>query len=193
MMNEPKENQFGSKIRIKAYRTVELGGLIWAYMGPAAKTPPPPKFEWTQVPATHRELTKTWEECNWLQALEGGLDTSHAPIMHRKLRPELAAGGISPSSFFARGKAPVIDVEPTDYGYTYAGVRELAGEDSIFVRAYHYVMPFTQIRPAQLGSSTGNDDYKPHIAGHYWVPMDDENCMVYNWRYSFGPDGPRQE
>jgi phthalate 4,5-dioxygenase oxygenase subunit len=185
MMNEPEEHQFTSKIHIKAYPTVELGGLIWAYMGPKSKMPPPPKFEWTQMPPTHRHLTKTWEECNWLQALEGGLDTSHAPIMHRRLRPELTVGGISPASFFARGKAPVVEVEPTDYGYTYAGIRELAAEDKIFVRAYHYVMPFTQIRPAQF---SGDDQYKTMIAGHYWVPMDDENCMVYNWRYSYGPD-----
>ncbi|HEY8695480.1 MAG TPA: Rieske 2Fe-2S domain-containing protein [Chloroflexota bacterium] len=184
MMNEPEELQFKSKIRITSYPTVELGGLIWTYMGAGAKTPPPPKFEWTQVPATHRHVTKAWEECNWLQALEGGLDTSHAPIMHRRLRPESTAEGISPASFFARGKAPIVEVDPTDYGYTYYGVRDLPNEPNIFVRAYHYVMPFTQIRASQFGR--GADQFKPIISGHYWVPMDDENCMVYNWCYSFG-------
>ncbi|HEX6511521.1 MAG TPA: Rieske 2Fe-2S domain-containing protein [Chloroflexota bacterium] len=184
MMNEPEELQFTSKIHLTAYPSVEMGGLIWAYLGPKAKMPPAPKFEWTQVPATHRHVTKTWEECNWLQGLEGGLDTSHAPIMHRKLRPDVAAEGISPASFFARGKAPIVEVDPTDYGYTYYGVRELPDQPSVFVRSYHWVMPFTQIRASQFSRS--NDVATPVISGHYWVPMDDENCMVYNWTYTFG-------
>ncbi|HLQ34468.1 MAG TPA: Rieske 2Fe-2S domain-containing protein [Chloroflexota bacterium] len=190
MMNEPEELQFTSKVHLKSYPAVELGGLIWAYMGATDKMPPLPKFEWTQMPDTHRHVSKTWEECNWLQALEGGLDTSHAPIMHRRLRPEVARGGISPTSYFARGKAPIVEVDTTDYGYTYAGIRELAREDSMLVRAYHYVMPFTQIRPSQF---VGDDQYKPMVAGHYWVPMDDENCMVYNWRYVYGSHPLTQE
>ena len=68
-------------------------------------------------------------------------------------------------------------VETTDYGYRYFGVRELeAGE--VYVRGYHFVMPFTQIRPG--ADFTGGD----LVAGHMWAPMDDENTMVYNWEYS---------
>ena len=78
--------QFKEKIYITSYPTVELGGVIWAYMGPPEHQPPPPKFEWTQVPESHRVVTKVWQECNWLQGLEGGIDTSHAPILHRTLR-----------------------------------------------------------------------------------------------------------
>ncbi|HEX3992841.1 MAG TPA: Rieske 2Fe-2S domain-containing protein, partial [Acetobacteraceae bacterium] len=83
MMNEPAENDFKHKIHTKAYPTVELGGIIWAYMGPAEKMPPAPKFAWTQAPEARRHVTKVIQDNNWLQALEGGLDTSHAPIMHR--------------------------------------------------------------------------------------------------------------
>ena len=83
-MNEPE--QFKEKIFITSYPTVELGGVIWAYMGPPELQPPPPKFEWTQVPESHCVVTKVWQECNWLQALEGGIDTSHAPILHRTLQ-----------------------------------------------------------------------------------------------------------
>jgi phthalate 4,5-dioxygenase oxygenase subunit len=181
-MNEPEQFQFRNKVRIAAYPTVELGGLIWAYLGHLEKMPPPPKFEWTQAAPECRHITKTWEECNWLQAMEGGLDTSHAPIMHRRLSAESRAPGISPASFFARGKAPIVEVDPTDYGYTYYGVRDLPDQPSVFVRAYHYVMPCTQIRASQFA---GSNDFKPIISGHYWVPMDDENCMVYNWCYNF--------
>ncbi|MBV8083581.1 MAG: aromatic ring-hydroxylating dioxygenase subunit alpha [Chloroflexi bacterium] len=183
-MNEPRDMQFTSKVRIAAYPTVEFGGIIWTYMGPAAKQPPLPKFEWTQAAETHRFVNKTWEECNWLQALEGGIDTSHAPILHRAMRTNPNQPGISVNSAFVRGKAPTLDVDVSDYGYMYAGIREV-GDVETYVRMYHFVMPFTQIRPQQLG---GRDrtEFHPIVAGHFWVPMDDHNCMVWNWRYSYG-------
>ena len=53
-----------------------------------------------------RHVSKVIEECNWLQALEGGIDTSHAPILHRLLTDNSTRGGIKPSSPFVRGKAP---------------------------------------------------------------------------------------
>ncbi|MBV9131512.1 MAG: Rieske 2Fe-2S domain-containing protein, partial [Chloroflexi bacterium] len=56
-MNEPGENSFADKVHIKHYPTLEVGGIIWAYLGPAEKTPPPPCFEFTQVAATHRHVS----------------------------------------------------------------------------------------------------------------------------------------
>ncbi|MEX2598961.1 MAG: Rieske 2Fe-2S domain-containing protein [Dehalococcoidia bacterium] len=177
MMNEPDAESFRKKIRQPNYPAVEFGGIVWTYMGPEEDRPPLPKFEWTQVPEAHRHVNKTWEECNWLQGLEGGVDTSHAPIMHRKLRPDTPHPGVDLDSVFARGKAPRLEVDVTDYGYCYWGVRELEDE-SMYVRGYHFIMPFTQVRP---GTDFGGNKI---VAGHYWVPMDDHNCMVYNWEYS---------
>jgi phenylpropionate dioxygenase-like ring-hydroxylating dioxygenase large terminal subunit len=175
-MNEPEEYEFSKKVRVQAYATVEQGGVIWAYMGPADKQPPPPNFEFTQVPDGKHNATKVRQECNWLQALEGGIDTSHAPILHRALKSNPKQPGIDPDSPFVQGKAPTIEIEVTDYGYRYFGIRKL-GEDQQYVRGYHYVMPFTQMRPAGL---EGNQ-----VHGHWWVPIDDENSMVWNWYYAF--------
>jgi len=147
--------------------------------------PPLPKFAWTQVPEARRHVTKVIEECNYLQALEGGIDTSHAPILHRLLTDNSTRGGLKPSSAFVRGKAPTLRVDITDYGYLYAGVRPL-GESDIHVRTYHFIMPFHQIRPSRSGSGLPTD------AGHIWVPIDDHSCMVYNWIYSTG-DAPLTE
>ena len=176
-MNEPRK--FNDRVKITAYPTLEMGGVIWAYMGPAEKKPAPPAFELTQVPETHRYMTKVWQECNWLQAMEGGIDTSHAPILHRKLTDETDEPGISPNSPFLQGAAPDLEVETTDYGFRYFGIRSI-GEDKTFVRGYHYVMPFTQLRPSRYGKTV--------VDGHFWVPMDDYNVMVYNWGYSWGDD-----
>ena len=174
-INEPEP--FCHKVSLTAYPTTEMGGIVWAYMGPRDKMPAPPAFEWTQVPETHRHCSKVWEECNWLQALEGGIDTSHAPILHRLLTDNSKRGGLKPSNPFVRGKAPNLRVDITDYGYLYAGVRPL-GDGEIHVRTYHFIMPFHQIRPSRSESGLSTD------AGHIWVPIDDHNCMVYNWIYS---------
>ena len=179
-MNEPES--FAQKIRLTAYPTVEAGDVVWAYMGPKDLMPPPPHFEWARVAPTHRHVSKVWQECNWVQALEGGIDTSHAPILHRSLSANGA--GIAADSPFVRGKAPTLEVDTTDYGYRYFGVRELGG-DEIYVRGYHYVMPFHQLRPQQLpNQGLGNGANQAMIAGHMWAPMDDDNTMVWNWMIS---------
>jgi len=176
-MNEPAEHQFGHKVHLAAYPTVELGGIVWAYLGPPERTPAPPKFAWTQAPESHRMVSKVIQENNWLQSLEGGLDTSHAPIMHRLLNNQSGRGGFAPSDAFVRGGAPKLVVDLTDYGYHYAGIRPL-GDAQLHIRAYHFVMPFHQLRPSR------SDAGHPMVAGHSWVPIDDHHTMVYNWGYS---------
>ena len=112
-----------------------------------------------------------------MQALENGIDTSHAPILHRLITTNSKRAGISPATPFVRGKAPALVVDLTDWGYQYAGIRPLDAAD-MHIRTYHFVMPFHQIRPYQ--TSTGLSA----VAGHIWVPMDDETTMVYNWHHS---------
>ena len=180
MMNEPEELHFKNKVHATSYPTVEVGGIIWAYMGPPELQPPPPKFAWTQVPETHRHVTKVIQECNWLQGLEGGIDTSHAQILHRSF-----TATVGPTSRGPRGGAPTVEVDVTNYGYRYAGIYPRPDGVS-FIRTYQFVMPFHQLRPST--TDRGN----PSVAGHIWVPMDDDNTMVYNWEYSI-TDEPLNE
>jgi hypothetical protein len=77
---------------------------------------------------THRHVSKVIQECNWLQGLEGGLDTSHGPILHRLLKDDAGRGGIKPSNPYVRAGAPRLVVDITDYGYQYTGIRRLGGE-----------------------------------------------------------------
>jgi phenylpropionate dioxygenase-like ring-hydroxylating dioxygenase large terminal subunit len=189
MMNEPEDLGFTTKIRTTAYPVVEHGGIVWAYMGPAP-APPPPLFAWTQTPEHRRHVSKVVQESNWLQGLEGGIDTSHAPILHRVLEADSSRAGFKPKDPFVRGKAPALEVDVTDYGYRYAGIRPLDGTD-VHVRAYQFILPFHQIRPSR------DEQGVPLIAGHIWVPMDDETTMVYNWAMTARdeplPEGERLE
>ena len=190
MMNEPPDSDFKDKMSIKSYPTAEAGGVVWAYLGPGGRMPLPPNFEWTRVPATHCHVSKNRQECNWLQGLEGGIDTAHAPILHRTISADTNRSGIGMNTNFVTGGAPSLEVDVTDYGFRYVGVRDL-GEEGNYVRAYHCVMPFHQFRPRQAGYQ--GQPAKPHVAGHMWVPMDDENCMIYNFVYSFGDEPITEE
>ena len=182
-MNEPGENSFAEKVHITHYPTLEVGGIIWTYMGAPEHMPPPPCFEFARVSASHRHVSKVIEECNWLQALEGGIDTSHAPILHRALTVGGTRPGIDPRSPFVRGGPPVLEVDLTDYGYRYAGIRKMP-EGGKYVRAYHYVMPYTQLRPASLFGAALSSLPSDAGPGHFWIPMDDHTCMVWNFMYS---------
>jgi nitrite reductase/ring-hydroxylating ferredoxin subunit len=184
MPSEPPDSLFKTKVSIASYPTWEGGGLVWTYMGPAEHQPPVPDYELTRAPATHRQVSKTFEDCNWLQALEGGLDTSHSSFAHNN---DIHDKGLLRS----QDTAPRIEVYKTPYGYTYAGIRALKDRD--YVRAYHYVMPAQQMRGRVMSRKGGRIDPTPTINGHIWVPIDDATCWVYNWMYSYTPEIPITE
>src|SRR5438094_667730 len=117
------------------------------------------------------------EELVAFRDTEGGIDTSHAPILHRLITTNSSRPGISPKNPFVRGKAPALVVDLTDWGYHYAGIRPL-DESDMHIRTYHFVLPFHQIRPYQTNAGGAA------VAGHIWVPMDDGTTMVYNWHHS---------
>jgi phenylpropionate dioxygenase-like ring-hydroxylating dioxygenase large terminal subunit len=177
MPNEPPESNFKHKVQHLAYPCEERGGVVWAYLGPPEKRPPMLNLEWMRLPPGHSFISKTYEECNWLQALEGGVDSSHSSFLHRRVVGSDKAYGRT-EYMRQRSTAPRLEVLTTDYGYKYASVRHLAGADQNYVRVYHFVMPFHQLRAFE-GYLPG----KPTIQGHMWVPIDDEHTWVYNWLY----------
>jgi phenylpropionate dioxygenase-like ring-hydroxylating dioxygenase large terminal subunit len=175
--SEPADSPMKSGIRITAYPTIERGGVIWAYLGPRDAQPPAPDYEWTRAPETHRAVSKSHQACNYLQALEGGLDTAHVSFLHNNRRGDHG-------NLFARDGAPKIEVVETDYGYYYVSTREHDAERN-FVRVYQYTMPFQQMRPNVIQTGLGANRRVPRIDGHIWVPVDDEQTFVYNWCYGY--------
>src|SRR5947209_11780600 len=169
MPNEPAESDFKTKVTAVAYPTVDKAGIVWAYMGPAEKRPPDPNLEWMRTPAGYCYVSKSYQECNYLQAMEGGLDTSHSSFLHR----DLDQAGLSNPR--VRSTAPRLEVLNTSYGYMYASIRPLPEDKQNFVRMYHFVMPFYQLRAGGSPKTVGEID------GHIWVPIDDTTCMTYNF------------
>jgi len=153
--SEPPGGNLQRKVRIKSYPCVERGGIVWAYMGPPALKPDILDLEWTRLPDSHRLASRQILQCNWLQGLEGGFDSSHLAFLHMGV----VEGGVTirPSHY---------EVLPTDYGFVVGTGRELDGDRS-FWSANVMVMPFHKI----IASVP--------VASHMWVPMDDENTMLY--------------
>ena len=171
-LDMPAESDFRSKVAARAYPTTEKAGVVWTYMGPPERQPPVPDLEWMRAPAGYCWISRTYQSCNYLQAMEGGLDTSHSSFLHREFTPD---GLTNPR---ARSTAPRLEVLNTDYGYMYASIRHLPDDKQNYVRVYHYVMPFYQLRAGGSPKSLGNTD------GHMWVPIDDVTCWTYNFHFS---------
>ncbi len=176
MPSEPAGTTLQAKVKILAYPTVEKGGVIWTYMGPIGEQPPEPDYEWLRAPPEKRNVSKTFENCNWLQGLEGGLDTAHSSFAHNNHIGDKFV-------LRQRDRTPRIDVERTDYGYYYVSQRDM-GEDGLYVRVYHYVMPAQQMRANTMGWFGGRNEV-PRLDGHVWMPIDDNTTHVYNWNCAY--------
>ena len=182
--SEPPGTRLVDQVKLRAYPTHEAGGLVWAYMGPPEQMPPPPDYEWLRAPPTHRYVSKTFEDCNYLQGLEGGLDTAHVSFLHRDDRSAV-------TKLSAMDTAPRLDIKTTDYGYYYISHRRIAPEKH-YIRLYQYIMPTQQMRPSVVAPSGGKQE-PATIDGHIWVPIDDEHTHFYNIIYSYDQDFPLTE
>src|ERR671939_841225 len=73
MPNEPAESDFKHKVKATAYPPHERGGVVWTYMGPRQEPPPLPDLEANMLEGA--TATAFQLEGNWLQILEGDIDT----------------------------------------------------------------------------------------------------------------------
>lgn len=173
--SEPPFSRFAKRVSIKAYPTWEGGGIIWAYLGPEALIPEPPDYEWLRVPSTNFRVSKTGEPCNYLQAIEGGIDTAHSSFTHNN---DLSNNRLLRN----RDTHPKLEVEVTGYGFRYASIRNISDEAN-YLRVYQFMMPNQQMRGGLLDRE-GRPSPLPSVNGHIWVPIDDENTFVYNLKYT---------
>lgn len=178
----PSAPQACKHMSITAYPCIERGGLLWAYMGPKDKQPAPPSVEWCTLPDSHVFVSKRLQECNYLQAMEGGIDTSHVSYVHSfEVDDDPMHQGTKANEYIKADGNVVFEIEKTDFGLTLYGRRK--GEpDSYYWRITQWLFPwFTLIPP-----------FGPHsLAGHVWVPIDDHTCWA--WSINFHPDKPLSE
>src|SRR6188508_779531 len=172
--SEPPESGFCQKIKLKSYPLVEKGDILWVYMGPPDQQPPLPEWEFNTVPAGQSYMSKRLQECNYLQAMEGGIDSSHVSFLHSgALNTDPLFKGSKGNEYNLRDKMPVFEVVESEGGL-YIGARRNADEGKYYWRITPWVMPcFTMVPP--------RGDHPMH--GHFWVPIDDENCWAWSFDY----------
>jgi phthalate 4,5-dioxygenase oxygenase subunit len=174
MPAEPADSSFKHKVRHPAYPVRELGGIIWAYLGPREKMPPFPAFQWTELPESQRMVAKVLQECNYLQGLEGGIDSAHLGFLHRSFERSDGPWGLHLADPATSDNAPRLEVQYTAYGYRYGAVRRASGANQ-YIRITPFVMPcYTYVPPDASGD----------ILFHAWVPRDDYSNWAWDVHYN---------
>jgi hypothetical protein len=149
--------------------------MLWAYMGPKDQQPEPPGVEWANLPLDHVFVSKRLQECNYMQAMEGGIDTSHVSFVHRfEVDGDPLHQGTLANEYIKKDGNVTFEIERHDGGLTLFGRRN--GEpDSYYWRVTQWVMPWFSFIPPFGDHALG---------GHVWVPIDDESCWAWsmNWQ-----------
>jgi phthalate 4,5-dioxygenase oxygenase subunit len=186
---EPEGSRMHESIRNTSYPVIEKNGIVWAYMGPG-DPPEFPNFDCFRAPETHVFAFKGLWECNWLQAMEVGIDPAHASFLHRFLEDEdpadsygkqfrdMAADTDMPMTQLLREYTqPEITVEQTDYGMRLIALRHLDDQKS-------HIRITNQIFPTAISIPMSRE----MIITQWHVPIDDTHCYWYSMFTSFmGP------
>jgi hypothetical protein len=145
-------------------------------MGPPDLQPPLPEFEFAMVTPQRRFTSKRLQECNYLQAMEGGIDSSHVSFLHSgALEKDPLFKGAKGNQYNLQDFQVKFEVVESEGGLL-IGARRNAENGNYYWRITQWVMPcFTAIPP--------RGDHPVH--GHFWIPIDDETC--WSWSYDYHP------
>lgn len=164
---EPEDSPLWQEVKAPSFGIVEYGGLIWAYLGPADDAPELPEFEWTRVEPDHRYLSRFIVDCNYMQAVEGGLDASRVAALQK-------VGALGPDDPMGEDAAHIVEAKETEYGLLVGAALD-AGAAKSALHVTHWLMPFYTTAPT---------DRQGVYEGVAWVPVDDESTMAFPVTYS---------
>ncbi|NBT69593.1 MAG: ring-hydroxylating oxygenase subunit alpha [Betaproteobacteria bacterium] len=186
------------KASIKSYPVREWGGMVWAFMSSRRPLPELPHLEFALLPTSHLHVSKKFQECNWAQAAEGGLDTAHFSFLHQpvglntedmKAKAAFAVKGYAKGTmnhehvrWMREDSRPRYEVKKHAAGMV-LGTSRQANEGERYWRIAQYLLPSHGYTP----SATPGQTYH----GQTWIPIDDENCWVFV--YSWNPERPLTE
>jgi phthalate 4,5-dioxygenase len=159
---------FKEKVKAKAYRVVERAGVVWVYMGARTQAPPLPAFEILDVPDDEIRVSFIQRDCNYLQALEGEIDTSHFGFLHAGHVDVDDLAEDEPVRHTVINRAPEYHLADTEWGTQYAGYREVKPGHTYW-RFGNFLFPFWTQAP--------NGEFASHMHARGWVPLDDTHTM----------------
>jgi phenylpropionate dioxygenase-like ring-hydroxylating dioxygenase large terminal subunit len=168
---EPMERRlrFQNSIKARAFPCRDVNKMVWVYMGPRKEPPPFPAFEINTLPHDQvAEPSFMLEEANWLQNMEGDLDSAHLNFLHSRLKEDSPQPKYGVRGFWSPDPdPPALDVQPTAYGAYYTAKRRY-GNNQDWHRINQFIFPFHTMITTGDGS----------INLRSFVPMDDHYAML---------------
>lgn len=170
------------RIKQKAYPVQELGGLIFAYLGPLP-APLLPRFDFLVMDGVRHARVTGFSECNWLQAVENGLDPLHASFAHGS-----AWAGAEPLPIY-------MDSDDTEFGVVYKSLRTTAIPGRYAYREQQCLMPGIANAPDGIGRTMKSfENYRGDYMDlprsvRFNTPIDDTHTMVVRivWKPASSP------
>jgi phthalate 4,5-dioxygenase len=184
---EPQGSRMCEQIRTVSYPVVEKSGILFAYLGTGA-APAFPRFDCFIAPEAYTFAFKGYWDCNWLQALEVGIDPAHASWLHKyfededpaanygkQFRGTPADSSLPISKVLREYDRPEIRVERTDYGMRLQTLRTLSDAQT-HIRVTNVLFPQAFVIPMNAEMTITQ----------FHVPVDDTGCYWYSIFTSFG-------
>ena len=183
-IEQPAEKKLHEGLQLKAYPAEELGGMIFAYMGPKP-APLLPRYDLFTMDHAFRDIGVAIMEFNWLQAMETSVDPIHAEWLHGRLQDEVRAReGKSTLGHYHHRTHIKVGFDLFKYGIVKRRVLEGGNEDEDGWKVGH---PLIFPNMLKMGGGTGFSQFQIR------VPIDD--TRTYNIFYTAytPPNGERPE
>jgi len=164
-----RSDSFAQKVKLNHYPTFEGGGLLWVWLGDGAPPPRPP-LPFLDLAPEQVWISRTLSACNWLQGVEGTLDSVHVGTLHQSWIAKVRDSKRNETIGHTLNVPPRYEVAETPYGLRAAALRKL-NEDQQYVRVTEYVMPFISLVPGSMSDREGSMFIS--------VPMDNQNHMLF--------------
>ncbi|MCD6044319.1 MAG: aromatic ring-hydroxylating dioxygenase subunit alpha [Burkholderiales bacterium] len=184
---EPEGSRLCEHIRQRAYPVVEKSGVLFAYLG-EGEAPAFPALDCFVAPDAYTFAFKGYWDCNWLQALEVGIDPAHASWLHRFFEDEDPAASYGRqfrgtpadsqmpiSKVLREFSRPEIRVERTGYGMRLQTLRRISDAHT-HIRVTNVLFPQAFVIPMNAEMTISQ----------WHVPVDDTGCYWYAIFTSFG-------
>ena len=188
--NSPEGETYKDKVAVKAYPCFDAAGMVWAYMGPKDRTPPRPGFDWMSLPQEQTYVRKYHLRCNFFQALEGDYDPNHAAFLH--MTADLGTPGAIQDAAPTLGsrlgnrtflRMKYLAFDETDFGMMHISATPDADGTQIVSASTFYFPCFSSAGIAGAGV----------YASNMRIPIDDDSCYMYRFRWSYEPFTEKQK
>jgi phenylpropionate dioxygenase-like ring-hydroxylating dioxygenase large terminal subunit len=184
---EPEGSRLCEHIRLRSCPVLEKSGILFAYLGEGA-APAFPRFDCFVAPGEYTFAFKGYWDCNWLQALEVGIDPAHASWLHkffededpatsygRQFRGTPSDSQMPISKVLREHDRPEIRVERTPYGMRLQTLRRISDAHT-HIRVTNILFPQAFVIPMNAEMTISQ----------WHVPVDDIGCYWYSIFTSFG-------